>query len=159
MYGSGFLRPNVGMSSQFGTNAVINNQGRSSYHGMLLSLQKRFSQGLEFDVNYTYSKSLDNNSTVANTVAGGLVCDILNPGICKGPSDFDIRHLFNANFIYDLPFGRGRVWGSDVNRWVDTSLVDGRYRESLVHDRDCRLVQQRTWVRSPLVSTWLAQLS
>ena len=121
-YGSGFIRPNVGMSSQFGTNAVINNQGRSSYHGMLLSLQRRFSQGLEFDINYTYSKSLDNNSTVANTVTGGLVCDILNPGICKGPSDFDIRHLFNANFIYDLPFGRGRMFGGDINRWVDTFL-------------------------------------
>jgi len=89
---------------------------------MLLSLQKRFSKGLEFDVNYTYSKSLDNNSTVANTVTGGLICDILNPDICKGPSDFDIRHVFNANFIYDLPFGRGRMLGGNVNRWVDTFL-------------------------------------
>ena len=119
---NGLLRNNVGMSSQFGTNAVINNQGRSSYHGMLLSLQRRFSQGLEFDINYTYSKSLDNNSSVVNTVTGGLICDILHPEICKGPSDFDIRHLFNANFIWDLPFGRGRAWGSNVNRWVDTFL-------------------------------------
>jgi hypothetical protein len=119
MYGSGFLRPNVGMSSQYGTNATITNQGRSSYHGMLLSLQKRFSKGLEFDINYTYSKSLDNNSSVVNTVFGGLVCDILNPDICKGPSDFDIRHLFNANFIYDLPFGRGRMFGGSTNKWVD----------------------------------------
>jgi hypothetical protein len=89
---------------------------------MLLSLQRRFSQGLEFDINYTYSKSLDNNSSVVNTVTGGLICDILHPEICKGPSDFDIRHLFNANFIWDLPFGRGRAWGSNVNRWVDTVL-------------------------------------
>jgi len=121
-YASGYLRPNVGMSSQYGTNAVITNQGRASYHGMLLSLQKRFSKGLEFEINYTYSKSLDNNSSITNTVSGGLVCDVLNPNVCKGPSDFDIRHLFNANFIYDLPFGRGRMLGSDVNRWVDAFL-------------------------------------
>jgi len=120
--GGGLLRRNVGLGNQFGSNAIITNQGRSSYHGMLLSLQKRFSKGLEFDINYTYSKSLDNNSTIVNTVTGGYVCDILNPNICKGPSDFDIRHLFNANFIWDLPFGRGRMLGSNVNRWVDAAL-------------------------------------
>lgn len=120
--GNGFIRNNVGMSSQFGTNAFISNQGRSSYHGALISLQKRFSRGFEFDVNYTYSKSLDNQSSVVNTVAGGLVCDILNTNACKGPSDFDIRHLFNANFILELPFGRGRAFGTNVNRWVDTLL-------------------------------------
>jgi hypothetical protein len=122
LYANNLLRPNVGMSSQFGANLFISNQGTSDYHGALVSLQKRFSHGLEFEVNYTFSKSLDNNSTVANTVSGGIVCDVRNPDICRAPSDFDIRHLFNANFIYELPFGRGKAFGGGVSKWADMVL-------------------------------------
>lgn len=113
---------NVGLSSQFSTNAFITNQGSSDYHGALISLQKRFSNGYQFDVNYTFSKSLDNNSSQVNTVTGGLICDVADPDICRGPSDFDIRHLFNANFIWEIPFGRGRAFGSNLNRWLDAAL-------------------------------------
>jgi hypothetical protein len=113
---------NVGMSSQFSTNAYISNQGNSDYHGLLVSLQRRFSQGLEFEANYTYSKSLDNNSSVVNTVTGGLICDVANVNACRGYSDFDIRHLFNANFIYDLPFGKGRAIGGSANGLVNAFI-------------------------------------
>ncbi len=122
LYANSLIFPNVGMSSQFATNAFISNQGSSDYNGMLVSLRKRFSRGFEFGANYTFSKSLDNNSSVVNTVTGGLVCDIVDPDICRGPSDFDIRHNFNANFIWDLPFGRGQAFGRNVNRWADTLL-------------------------------------
>jgi hypothetical protein len=115
----GLLRNNVGLSGQFSTNAYINNLGHSRYDGLLVSLQKRFSQGFQFDVNYTYSISKDNSSSVANTVFGGLICDLRNINACYGPSDFDIRHLFNANAIWELPFGRGKWIGKDVNNWVD----------------------------------------
>jgi len=115
----GLLLGNVGMSSQFGTNVYISNQGASSYDGMLVSLRRRFSQGLQFDFNYTWSHSIDNGSSVVNTVTGGLVCDLTNLRVCRGPSDFDIRHLFNANFIYELPFGRGRMFGSGVSGWAN----------------------------------------
>jgi hypothetical protein len=125
---------NVGISGQFGTNAFVTNQGTSDYHGLLLTLTKRFSKGFEYEVNYTFSKSLDNNSTVANTVFGGVVCDINDPDICRGPSDFDIRHIFNANFIMDLPFGRGKRFGGSMNPFVDavfggwtlSGIVSGR---------------------------------
>jgi hypothetical protein len=115
----GLLRPNVGMSSQFGTNIYISNQGASSYDGLLVSLRKRFSHGLQFDFNYTLSHAIDNGSSVVNTVTGGLVCDLTNLRVCRGPSDFDIRHLINANFIYELPFGRGRMFGSGVSGWAN----------------------------------------
>jgi carboxypeptidase family protein len=119
LYQNGLLDPNVGMSAQFGTNIYISNQGASSYNGMLVSLRKRFSDGLQFDFNYTLSNSIDNGSSVTNTVAGGLVCDLTNLRVCRGPSDFDIRHLINANFIYELPFGRGRMFGSGVPGWAN----------------------------------------
>lgn len=119
LYANGLLDPNVGMSGQFGTNIYISNQGASSYDGMLVSLRKRFSQGLQFDFNYTLSHSIDNGSSVVNTVVGGLVCDLRNLRACRGNSDFDIRHLVNANFIYELPFGRGQRFGGSVPGWLN----------------------------------------
>jgi hypothetical protein len=119
---SGLLFNNVGLSGQFASNAYITNQGTSDYHGILVSFRKRFSKGYQYEVNYTFSKSLDNNSTVANTVTGGLVCDVLNPNICRGPSDFDVRHVINADFIVDVPIGRGRWLGNGMNKWVDTVI-------------------------------------
>lgn len=119
LYANGLLGPNVGVSSQFATNAYITNLGSSNYHGMLVSLQRRFSNGLKFDFNYTWSHSIDNQSSVTNTVFGGLICDLNDLRVCRGNSDFDIRHLINANWIYELPFGHGRMFGKGVNKWVD----------------------------------------
>jgi hypothetical protein len=119
LYANGLLPYNVGISSQFATNAYITNLANSNYHGMLLSLQKRFSKGLQFDFNYTFSKSIDNQSSVVNTVFGGLICDLNDLTVCRGPSDFDIRHLVNANFIYELPFGKGKYFGKNSPGWLD----------------------------------------
>ena len=119
LYANGLLDPNVGLSAQFGTNIYISNQGASSYDGMLMSLRKRFSHNLQFDFNYTWSHGIDNGSSVVNTVSGGLVCDITNLRVCRGNSDFDIRHLVNANFIYELPFGRGQMFGKDSPGWLN----------------------------------------
>jgi len=118
------LGNNIGMSGQFSTNAYVTNQGNSDYHGMLVSLRKRYSKGYQYSINYTYSKSLDNNSSVANTVFGGLVCDVTNPDICRGPSDFDIRHILNGDFIAELPLGRGRWLGGNMPRWAN-AIVGG----------------------------------
>ncbi len=98
LYGLGRINPNIGLSGQFSTNAVVSNQGTSSYNGLLMTLRKRFSQGLQFDFNYTYSRSIDNQSSIANTVFGGLICDFRNLSACRG----------NSNFRYPPP--RQRQW-------------------------------------------------
>ena len=113
------LRPNVGMSAQFAANAFVTNAGYSDYNGLLVSLQKRFSRGFTFDVNYTWSHAIDNQSTITNTVFGGLIADVLNPEAGKGDADFDVRHLFNANGIWEIPIGRTRAWGTNMPRWLD----------------------------------------
>jgi hypothetical protein len=120
LYANGLLQPNVGLSSQFGTNGFVTNKGSSNYNGMLLTLRKRFSQGLQFDVNYTYSHSIDNLSTVANvTVDGGLLCDASNLRVCRADSDFDIRHIVNVNGIWDIPLGRGHAFAGDAPGWLN----------------------------------------
>lgn len=123
LFQNGLLRQNVGMSSQFGTNGFVKNFGSSSYNAMLFSLRKRFSQGVQFDANYTWSHSIDNQSTVANvTTSGGLVCDARNLRVCRSNSDFDIRHLFNLNGLWELPVGRGRALAGNAPGWVNAII-------------------------------------
>ncbi len=119
LYGNGLLNPNVGLSGQFSTNAYITNQGSSSYNGMLVSVRKRYSRNLQFDFNYTFSHSIDNQSSVVNTVFGGLICDATNLRVCRGNSDFDITHLVNLNFIYDVPIGRGQRLLGNIPGWMN----------------------------------------
>ena len=121
---NGLIANNSGLAGQFSTNAYIGNFGSSSYNGLLVDLKHNFSRGLQFDFNYTFSRSIDNVSSVANTVVGGLVCDATNLRICRGPSDFDVTHLFSANGVYDLPFGRGRTFAPDANGFVN-ALIGG----------------------------------
>jgi hypothetical protein len=116
------LNPNVGLGAQFAANVFVTNLGRSQYDGMLVSLQKRFSKGFEFDVNYTWSHAIDNQSSVTNSVADGVIYDILNPNASRGDADFDIRHLFNVNGIWEIPLGRDKAIGKGMPKWLDVFL-------------------------------------
>jgi hypothetical protein len=98
------------------------NGGRSNYHAMILSLHKRSSSGLTFDINYTLSKSLDQVGAVQNS-AGELASSFF-PDLEYGPSFYDRRHVLNANWIYDLPFGKGRHF--TTGNWADR-LISGWY--------------------------------
>jgi hypothetical protein len=120
--GAGLLPSNVGMGSQFSENTFYTNKGNSNYHGLLVTLHKNAGHGLQFDLNYTWSHSIDNVSLVANAAAFGgygFICDVLRPRECRGNSDFDTTHYFNGNFIYDLPFGRGKSLAGGAPRWLD----------------------------------------
>lgn len=124
LFSNGLLDSNIGLSRQFAANGFITNQGFSQYDGMLVSLRKRFSRGFQFDANYSWSHSIDNQSNVANTVVGGLVYNALDQSAGRGNSDFDIRHLFNANGIWEVPIGRGRLFGANMPGWAD-ALIGG----------------------------------
>ena len=119
------INPNVGLAPQFGSGLYVTNKGFSNYNGLLTTLHKKTSHGLQFDVNYTWSHSLDNISAAANnafgngTGAGGIMCDSINIGVCYANSDFDVQHNFTGDWVYDLPLGRGKALGSAMPRWAD----------------------------------------
>jgi hypothetical protein len=116
---------NVGSAAQFSENTFYTNKGSSAYHGLLLTLQKNRSHGLNFDFNYTFQHSIDNISFFANSqgdtgIGGiGLVCDVVRPRECRSNSDFDIKQVISADAAYELPFGKGRMFVSDDPRWLD----------------------------------------
>jgi hypothetical protein len=122
LYGAQFLNPNVGLGGQFSVNSYITNLGSSSYNGLLVSLRRRYANNLQFDFNYTFSHAIDNQSSVANTVTGGLICDLRNLRTCRANSDFDITHLMNVNGIYALPVGKGQKFLGDAPGWMDQIL-------------------------------------
>jgi len=133
--GSG-INPGVGLSPQFGTSLYITNKGYSNYNGLLATLHKKTSHGLQFDLNYTWSHSLDNISAPANQSfgsngAGGILCDSIHIAVCYGNSDFDVQNAINGDWLYELPIGRGKAFANSMPRWAD-EVVGGWALSGLV---------------------------
>jgi hypothetical protein len=93
--------------------------GSSTYHALLVGLDRRFSNGLSFQSRYTWSHSINDGSVGGGESNGPenvncLQCD-------KGPSVFDIRHNLAVNTVYELPFGNGKRFLNDggvLNKFV-----------------------------------------
>ena len=87
--------------------------GVSNYHGVVTSFKHRFvgrSQGLFLQANYTYGRAFDEGSNgglllFVNGAGGNPINpqDPSNPHGAYGPADYDIRHSFNANYVWELP--------------------------------------------------------
>jgi hypothetical protein len=87
--------------------------GNAIYHGLDLTLERRFARALTFRTAYTWSKSIDN--TAEHLAVGGSSSFNQNGRdfrSWRGPSDFDVPHRLVASYIYELPFGKGRSFAS-----------------------------------------------
>jgi hypothetical protein len=80
--------------------------GWSNYKGLWLTANERPMKGLQFNASYTLSKSTDTNSLSTGAI---VVQDSNNIANSEGPSDFDTRHRFVINAIYELPFTGNRA--------------------------------------------------
>jgi hypothetical protein len=98
----------------------------SIYHAAQFRVEKRFAHGLQFLVNYTISKSIDDASAQGDNVTwtGGFthLADPNNLKLERGLSEFDIPQVLTFAYVYQLPFGRGKHWGGKWNKWVDGFL-------------------------------------
>ncbi len=118
----GLLPDNVGMAAQLSENTFFTDMGFSSYNGLLTTLHRNNTHGLQFDLNYTVSHSIDNVSQRAYSFAYGgygFICDVLRPRLCRGNSDFDVTQYVNGNVLYQLPFGRGRDYAANLPFWAN----------------------------------------
>ncbi len=113
----------------------VESTGNSSYNALWISANKRLARGLQIDAYYTWSKSLDYNSLSTEAI---VVQDSYNLRNDRGLSDFDARHRFVTNAIYELPFHSNRFvegWqvamilqaqsGNPVNIVTSNSTVTG----------------------------------
>ena len=92
-----YLRPYKG----YGTIRVTNNEGTAIYNGMQIGYNKRFSKGITYGLAYTFSKSSDDGSQQRD-----ILPNPLDASFVWGPSDYDRRHVFVGNVIYELPIFR-----------------------------------------------------
>jgi hypothetical protein len=132
--------PYAYFADQYDSLAAVSSIGESSYHGMVLTLRRRYSQGMQFDFNYTLSQSKDNGSQVergsafgnfANGGYSGFLINSFDPDANWGYSDFDVRHQINFNWLAELPFGEGKRWANTsgaLNHLVGGWSVAGLWR-------------------------------
>ncbi len=104
---------------------VVRPIGDSVYHSGQFKLEKRFSKGLFLLASYTWSKSIDTMSSALfdSSVTGG-VQNIFDPKSNRGLSDWDVPHRFSLSYLYDLPFGKNRKFGSKAGSLSQALLGD-----------------------------------
>ena len=100
--------------------------GYSNFNALEAVYRQHFG-GLEADFNYTYSKSLDITSQAERlgnsaTTNYAQIMNTWQPNQLYGPSDYDVRHQLNSNFVWDLPLGRGKKYLAGANRLTDELL-------------------------------------
>lgn len=92
----------------------------SSYNGLLVKANKRFSGGSNFLFSYTFGKSLDYGGSPAS--GGGAVGGVqtyTNVKAGRGPSGYDVKHRLVFSSVYESPFGKGKKWlNSGIGAWV-----------------------------------------
>jgi Carboxypeptidase regulatory-like domain len=105
-------------------------RSNSSYNALQVTLRHTMSAGLQFDLNYVYSKSIDESSNAERVngfeAAGGVAynnqaINAWSPDLWRAVSDFDTTHQINFNTIWDIPYGKGRRWSSS-NRFMNSVL-------------------------------------
>jgi Carboxypeptidase regulatory-like domain len=120
-------QPGGHINSNYGTLRVWANSANSNYNAFQLSVKKQASHGLLFNLNYTWSHSIDDGSTWhsgATTANGdaagdGFTTDWTRPGLDRGNSIYDIRHRLVLNYVWELPFGKHTgVMGALLSGWA-----------------------------------------
>jgi hypothetical protein len=95
----------------------------SIYHGLQLIAQKRYSNGLQFLASYTWSKSIDDSSNADQNITWLGSFDSLQdpnkPYLERSLSTFDIPHVIQLSYSYDLPIGHGRPFLGNMPRWAE----------------------------------------
>jgi hypothetical protein len=102
---------------QYSTLNVLDSNDFSTYNALVAQVNRRLANGISFNLSYTLSKALDTRSfdptlTVVSTgnssSASSTPFDIKNRKLNYSYADFDRRHVFQSNFVVELPFGKGK---------------------------------------------------
>ena len=122
--------PYFSLVGQCGTVLVTESEARMNYNAGFLTVRQRTHHGLEYTLNYTLAKSLTNSSGNYNSGSsswnGSTFQNAYDMHADWGPSGMDVRQSLNFVGVYDLPFGRGRAYASNMNGALD--VVFGGWR-------------------------------
>lgn len=99
--------------------ATYGNTGRGRSHAMQIEVNRRFAGGLMFNVSYTLLDQKSSGIDVGNSSLGGALYNQFNPEQDLSRDSFVSRHRLVSYGAYELPFGRGRKFGSSASKWAD----------------------------------------
>ena len=100
--------------------------GFGNYDAMTAKLTKRMSNGLQFQSAYTWGHALADTGTTLSGASGFYQVDNANTALSYSSAAWDIRQNFTTSFNYEIPFGKGKQYGSSMNRGLDIAL--GRWQ-------------------------------
>jgi Carboxypeptidase regulatory-like domain len=148
-------------STQYDSLAAQSTVGHSEYHAMQVMFRKKASKNLQFDFNYTLSKSNDLASQVergsafgnfGTTGYSGFLLNSWDPKQNYAPSDFDVRHQININYVFNLPVGKGEALGGGMPGWANAFVggwqLAGIYRWTsgfTLNVQNCRSCWPTNW--------------
>ncbi|MFN7927465.1 MAG: TonB-dependent receptor [Blastocatellia bacterium] len=104
--------PNTGVANLFTNGAKYN------YNSLQVEFRRRFTNGLYFQTNYTFQKTLSNGIGVSQQLVEPFL-DNARPELEYSRTDYDSAHNFKLNGIYELPFGKSRRFLNGANRVAD----------------------------------------
>ena len=115
---------------QFSSLYALSSIGMSYYNAGQITLRHPMKHGLQGDLSYTFSKSIDMGSDAERTsefstgvaFANSEIHNTWKPYLNRAPSDFDVRHLVTLDYLYQLPFGKGQALMASSNRFAETLL-------------------------------------
>ena len=124
---------------QFSSLYALSTIGMSYYNAAQVTLRHPISHGLQADINYTFSKSIDMGSDSERTsefssptgtgtaTASSEIINTWKPYLNRAVSDFDTRHIITVDAVYSLPVGKGKALLGDSNRLVNALIGDWQY--------------------------------
>jgi carboxypeptidase family protein len=127
---------NTFFNPQYSSLYAWRSNSNANYHAMQVNFRHRMEHGVQFDFNYTFSKSIDISSDATRIGAwsglGGQVINSWNPNAMRAVSDFDAKHQFNANWVAELPFGKGKLVAGNAHGFLD-AVIGGWQLSGLFH--------------------------
>ena len=137
----------------FTTIQEIDSSASSIYHSLQVHAVKRYKDGLEFSISYTFSKSIDNASQLFSTaVDPGFPQDSDNLQAERALSDFDARHRLVASYVYDLPLfgsgwsGRAKILPAVFSHWIVGGIATWQTGRPFTINRS--VLQSRTGIQA-----------
>ena len=125
--------PNRFWPRQYASMYAWSSIGTSNYNSGQVTLRRKMNQGVQLELSYTFSKSLDMGSDTERTMFSsstgtsvgssfGAIVNAWKPRANYAVSDFDVRHLVTGNWGVDLPFGRGKALLGNSSHLVNSMI-------------------------------------
>jgi hypothetical protein len=120
------VAPYASIVGQGGVAKITGTESASNYNGLQAVFRQRLSAGFELTANYTYSKSLTDDIGfygVSNIYSGQYYQQNAYDFKSEwGPAGMDTRHNLSVTGVYDLPFGTGKMFGSNWNQFMNSAI-------------------------------------